>query len=159
MLIMIDDLTRGLVVRPATSRERLSARARAGSLDRQLAAGTPPETTALLALRAATLVRPKVRHRFARSLQQIMRYAASAGPHRSVVLTPLTCRNILNAAVELNRLTERLVSPCPVSARGVAMVEILLTDGAGPLYYPARASQLPASVGAAMDALDGPVIS
>ena len=46
-MIAIDDPTRGLVIRAATSRERLYARLRAGWLDRQLAAGTAPETSPL----------------------------------------------------------------------------------------------------------------
>jgi hypothetical protein len=66
---------------------------------------------------------------------------------------------VLNAADELRRLVHRLRSPCPVSAQGMAMVKILLTDGAGPLYYAADASELAASVHEAIKALDGPMTS
>jgi hypothetical protein len=157
--IVINDRTRGLVVRPATYRERLLARLRAGSLDRRLAAGTAPETSPLLAVRANAIVRPAARNGLARNLQQILRRAAAPGPHRPVTLSGSTCRNLLNAAHELHRLVDRLRSHCPVSAQGMAMVTVLLTDGAGPLYYATDASQLPASVHETIKALDGPVTS
>jgi hypothetical protein len=155
--IVINDRTRGLVVRAALYRERLFARLCAGSLDRRLATGTAPETSPLLAVRANAIVRPAARHGLARNLQRILHRAAAPGSHRPVALSGSTCRNVLNAADELRLLVDRLRSPCPVSAQGMAMVKVLLTDGAGPLYYPAHASELPASVHEAIKALDGPV--
>jgi hypothetical protein len=157
--IVINHRTRGLLVRPATYRERLLARLRAGSLDRQLATATTPETSPLLAVRATAIVRPATRNEFARSLQRALRRAAAPGPHRPVALCASARRNLLNAADDLRRLIDRLRSPCPVSAQGMAMVHILLTDGAGPLYYPADANELPASVHEAIKALDAPLTS
>jgi len=157
-MIAIDDLTRGLVIRPATSRERLLARLRAGSLDRQLAAGTAPETSPLLALRAGALVRPAVRDAFARSLQRLVHHATAASSHRPLALSGAACRNVRNATAALSRLIERLRSPGPVSARGMAIVKMLLTDGTGALYYPSRSGELTAVVHEALTTLDSSLI-
>ena len=158
-VIVINDRTRGFVIRPVSTGERLLARLRAGSLDRRLAAGTAPEAGSLLALRADAIVRPATRNGLARQLQRILQYAANPGRHRPTALSGSTCRNVLNAADVLGHLVERLRSPCPVSARGMAMVKILLTDGAGPLYYPARNGDLATSAESAINALDGHVMA
>ena len=158
-MIVISDFTRGLVIRPATIGERLLARVRAGSLDRQLAAGTAPETSPLLALRAGAIVRPTARAGLAQDLQRILYRSAAPGRRRPMALFGSTGRNVLNAADVLNCLVQRLLSPCPVCARGMAMVRVLLTDGAGPLYYPTTAHELAATVREAINALDGPVTS
>ena len=157
-VIVINDRARGLVLKHGTSAERLLARLRSGSLDRRLAAGTPAETGPLLALRACTIIQPTTRRRFARSLQHLVRHAAGPQRHRPVTLSALTCRNLRDAANVLNRLIDRLTSPRPVSARGMAMVKILLTDGAGPLYYPTHADEFPLCVHEALNALDDPMI-
>jgi len=158
-VIVINDRTHGFVIRPVSTGERLLARLRAGSLDRQLATGTAPETGSLLALRADAIARPATRKSLARQVQRILRYAANPGRHRPTALSGSACRNVLDAADVLGRLAERLRSPCPVSARGMAMVKILLTDGTGPLYYPARNGDLAASVDDAISALDGHVMA
>jgi len=151
--IVINDSTHGLVLKRPTSVERGLARLRAGSLDPQLAAGIPPETGTLLALRAYTIVQPATRSRFARSLQHLVRHAAAPRSDRPVALSLPLCRNVRNAANLLNLLIDRLRSPCPVSAQGMAMVKILLTDGAGPLYYPTQDDELPVRVHATLSAL------
>ena len=43
----------------------------------------------------------------------------------------------------------------PVYARGVARLQLLLTDGSGPLYAPQRTGELRAEVEAILDALEG----
>ena len=51
MLILLDDLDRCIATRPATPGERVAARVRATRLDRYLAAGVSPDSSAALALR------------------------------------------------------------------------------------------------------------
>ena len=65
--------------------------------------------------------------------------------------------SILGAAGTLAVLIDRLRSPEPVSARGVAKVRALVHDGAGPLYYPAAGNSLRRSVEDAIQALDPPL--
>ena len=43
----------------------------------------------------------------------------------------------------------------PVYSRGVAMVEVLITDGLSPLYYPRRSGQLREALEEIIDALEG----
>ena len=46
-------------------------------------------------------------------------------------------RSAVAAAVGLiDQVVQRLTGPRPVSARGVARLRLLLSDGAGPMYWP-----------------------
>ena len=45
-----------------------------------------------------------------------------------------------------------------MSACGVAKVKLLLTDGAGPLYYPACDDELHVAVHAATEAINAPML-
>lgn len=140
------------VARRATARDRIAVRLRASRLDRELARGEPPEATVRLALRAQHLVRPEIRRQLAGSLRRLLGAAQSPGPAALPVPVP---RDLVRAAsVELRELIDRLVSPAPVPARGVAMVSVLLHDGGGPLYRRSRGDDLPARVREATAALD-----
>jgi hypothetical protein len=158
VLIVIEDLHRGLIVRRVTALEWLVARVRADTLDQRLAAGVAPETGPLLALRARTLVRPVVRRGYARSLRHIVRDAASPCRRFPGFLFPESRRQVNDAADVLTALAGQLESACPVSACGVAKVKLLLTDGAGPLYYPAGEDELRVAVRAAAEAMNAPVL-
>jgi hypothetical protein len=136
ILILVDDADHGLVARKATAWERLLARTSAASLDRQLAAGTAPEASAIYALRALALVRPQQRQSLARTLRRILDEAAQPAYRLWPRVLP-SRQSILDAADILAILIDRLLSPEPVSACGVAKVRALVHDGAGPLYYPA----------------------
>ena len=125
---------------------------------RQMACGTPTESSALHAIRARALalVRPAERESLAFALRRIL--ADAAKPTRRVgprVVPPRL--SILGAAGILAVLIDRLRSPEPVSARGVAKVRALVHDGAGPLYYPAAGNSLRRSVEDAIQALDPPL--
>jgi hypothetical protein len=61
---------------------------------------------------------------------------------------------VLAAAEHLETLASRLLGPGPVSARGVAEVQVLLSDGSGPLYDPGAAEDLRAAVARALHDLD-----
>jgi hypothetical protein len=114
------------VARPVRMRDRMAARLRAQSLDAALARGIDPETGAALALRARALTEHCRRRLLARGLER----AAAA---RVPALAP-----------QLVALAGRLSRPGPVAARGVAEVNLLLTDAGGPLY--ARRGDLAAAI-------------
>ncbi len=61
---------------------------------------------------------------------------------------------VARARREMELLLERLLAPAPVPARGVALVNLLLSDGTGPLYRRGSQADLAAMVTQAVDALD-----
>ena len=65
---------------------------------------------------------------------------------------PLNMPNIAAAEDRIDEVTLRLHSPRPVSARGVARLRVLLSDGAGPMYRYGR-GDLEGRLGAALAAL------
>lgn len=125
------------------------ARCAAARLDRELAAGTPPETSAGLAARAMALTSAKARRDLATSVQRIL---AAAGQPPTVMLSPAAAvrparipvnrARISHSAVPLAHLAECLAAPGPVPVQGVAMVSRLLADGTGPLYREASGDDL-----------------
>jgi hypothetical protein len=165
MHVLLDDDLGRLTVRRVSPWHRLLARVLAASLDRQLADGTRPEASAVLAARAMTLTSAGYRRALAASLRRML--AASAAPHsRPLSLTaarsagatlhsyvPLRRDRIAGSAAELAGLAERLTARGPVPARGVALVSQLLADGAGPLYRAASRDDLTESVEQASQAL------
>jgi hypothetical protein len=147
MLILINALDQGVTTRTATPWERCVSHVRAYKLDHDIAAGASPESSALLALRAQALVRPAMRQRLARSLEQLLEEATPGhGPQPWRLRVRVRGDRILGAADALQILIDRLLAPAPVPARGMAGVRILLTDGAGPLYYPSNNDNLSAHV-------------
>jgi hypothetical protein len=55
---------------------------------------------------------------------------------------------------ELEALLDRLLVPAPVSARGMALVRLLMRDGSGPLFRYESREDLSLQVRRATDALD-----
>jgi hypothetical protein len=133
-------------------RDRLMARLQARALDRQLARGVAPETCGALALRARTLIGPSARAALARQLRRVV--SDVRGGH--VWLSRVAVRRpaVLDAADELEVLADRLVAPGPVDVRGVAEVQLLLTDGTGPLYFPRETEELRARLADALSRLE-----
>jgi hypothetical protein len=147
----IDD---GVVARRARLRDRVVARWRAGSLERELASGVAPESQPALALRARSLVAPTMRTGLARQVQRVVRDAQLG--HRSLrARIPTRSRQVLAAADELEALADRLLAPGPVSARGVAQARVLLTDARSPLYHHGATEELHTTVARALRDLDG----
>jgi hypothetical protein len=130
-VLLIDDT--GLVVRRVTWWQRVRARLHADSLDRELAAGVPPESDVLVALRARRLARIGTRETLARSVERLLDASRTCDERRTrtsmAVLPRIVC-----ARADLEALVERLRAPAPLSARGVADVSLLLRDGSGPIY-------------------------
>jgi hypothetical protein len=133
-----DDL---LVADRPRVRDRITARWRSRRLDLALAAGTPAEAAAALALRARQLTDLPHRRSLATALRGIVAQAYEAARPSYPRVVP-SRSSVAAASDELSRLADALYEPGPVAARGVAQARILLTDGTGPLYSPSS----PASV-------------
>src|SRR5689334_8210387 len=119
--------------RPVRLRDRIVARVRAFDLDRRLAEGVPPERSAPLALRARRLVEPRYGERLARRLHGVVNEAIFGGPRRRASI-PLRLDAVAAVSDEIDDLARRLVAPGAAAVRGIALVGLLLCDGAGPLY-------------------------
>jgi hypothetical protein len=110
---------------------RLLARSLARRLDGALIAGADPAGSALLAARAALLTTARTRGSLAASLHGLVR--AAQGPQRR--WWALGSRDaVLANASELDALAMLLASDTPLYARGLALLNQLLTDGTGPAY-------------------------
>ena len=128
------------------------ARLQAHALDRDLARGVAPESCGALTLRARTLIGPSARTALARQLRRVV--SDARGGH--VWLSRVAVRRpaVLDAAEELDVLADRLAAPGPVDVRGVAQVQLLLTDGTGPLYVRGATEELRARVANALNRLE-----
>jgi hypothetical protein len=109
---------------------RFQARLRGRELDGALIGGTDPAESAALAARAAQLTSSAARAAVADALE---RWVEASGQGRRWAVIPT------RAAIEANRaelwdLVAALRAPMPVYARGVAMLQRLLSDGVGPAY-------------------------
>lgn len=117
----------------ASLSSRVTARLRARHFDRQLAVGVPAAEGSALAAHQMRLTSVPEREAIARSLQHTVRDARS-GVDRLTSRVPLHPTNITDAEDMIEKVTLRLHSPQPVSARGMARLRLLLADGCGPLY-------------------------
>jgi hypothetical protein len=114
---------------------RLSARLRGPWLDRQLARGITSWSSPVHAERALQLTSNHTRNRLASSLDTLVE--RSEMPRSQLSGTPFVppCREQVREALpQILALSSRLRGAAPVGARGVAQLEILLCDGAGPFY-------------------------
>ena len=151
-VLLRDDLGQ-LTLRRLRPWRRVLARCAAARLDRELAAGTSPESSAGLAARAMALTSTKVRRELAASLQRIL---AAAGQPQAAMLSPAAAARrgripvnrggISQSAVPLAELAGCLAAPGPVQVQGVAMLSQLLADGTGPLYHDSRGDDLGAII-------------
>ena len=141
-LLLRDDRGR-LTLRRLRPWHRMLARYAAARLDRELAAGTSPETSATLATRAIQLTSMRFRRDLATSVQRIL---AATGEPLAIIPSqaaaghpprfPLHRAQIRQCAGPLAQLAGSLAAPGPVPVQGVAMVSQLLADGTSPLYRP-----------------------
>jgi hypothetical protein len=124
-------------------RDRVAAHWLARRLDRALAEGVSPESSASLALRAQRLTEADRRWSIAGALRRIIREADEDRPRlgRMVPVRP-NPGTVREASHELNELADTLADPGPVSAHGVAQAWLLITDGTGPLYHPGTGESL-----------------
>jgi len=122
-----------LVLRPQRLADRALSHMFGASLDRQLAAGCPPEVALLLAARAKHIVSPASREAVARNWEHLLNVAHSGQPSRSRAIA-VRAHTIAAAEPAIRELVLRLITPLPVRAQGVAMASVLLTDATGPVY-------------------------
>jgi hypothetical protein len=144
----------GYRARSATVQERLLSHVLADRLDRALAEGVSPEASGLLFVRATHLVQPASRIALATGIDHVLRRAAEATPSPLVSRAWVNTAGVLEARFPLQTLVERLAARAPVAARGVAAARLLVTDGAGPLYWPQRNTDLCLSIAKIIAALD-----
>ena len=136
---------------PPSLTARLTARLRAGRLDRLIAVGVTAAAGSALAAHEARLTSMTEREAIARSLRRCVADANGRGVLMSSRV-PLHTPNIKGAEDLIDAITLRLHSPRPVSARGMARLRQILADGAGPLYRFGR-GDLSGRLGAALAAL------
>jgi hypothetical protein len=124
-------------------------------LDFDLARGRPPEAAPALARRAEQLVGRRWRRRLAGGLERLIAAAEAPRPAFSAAVPPR--RDEVRAAQPvLEALIVRLRDDAPVQARGVALVSLLLSDGASPAYTPRRPGALGDWAAGALRALPAP---
>jgi hypothetical protein len=129
------------------------ARMNAVRLDRELAEGADPATSAILRQRVRQLTSRRERERLASSLQARLD-AAQAQKASLSAAVPTQGREILRAKEQLLELIDRLRQPLPVDVTGAARIRRLLTDGASPIYATAPRDTLAQALRAASEALN-----
>jgi hypothetical protein len=133
MMLLIDDGQGGARCVEPSRIDRLRARIAARRLDRDLANGGSPDTDVVVALHARRLLGMRERRRLADGLTHAL--LVSTRPPASVIVpTVVDRRAVAGAAAEVVELCRHLLTPGPISVRGVACVRALLTNGVGPLY-------------------------
>lgn len=133
VVLRLDDPAGTLVVRRAGPIARLMVCARKTKLDRALADGAPPESDAMLELRARTLISHERRVALRSNVDTLVTMTHRAAPAGSRWAI-LSVRRVRRVADELERLATALSDPGPVDVRGLALVRTLLVDGCSPLY-------------------------
>jgi hypothetical protein len=109
---------------------RAAARLRHRLLDQQLAEGADPGGRPQRAARAVELSKRSSRQRVADEIEQLLRFPDES--HRLRVGPHPAATHVNHDA--LQQLAELLRSEAPLSVRGLAQLQIALTDGTGPLY-------------------------
>jgi hypothetical protein len=121
------------------------------SLDRLIVREVPMPLSPVLSWRCGELTSAGERERLAASIARIERAAASSHLPGSA---PFNRGAIRAHGQELDAITDRLLQPEPVSARGVLLVRRLLDDPAGPLFDRDRSPELGREIRQALKALD-----
>jgi hypothetical protein len=104
-------------------------------LDRRLASGERPDACPELARRASVIDRWRIRHHLADSLERLI-VEAVAPQHEHGAAVPVQRDEVLMAQADLIRLVRALRSEPAPPLRCIAIVSLLLSDGAGPVSAP-----------------------
>jgi hypothetical protein len=105
------------------------------ALDRELAQGGDPSSSAELGYRAEQLLSPRCRRSFASGIKRILE--AAEEPSRSLTAAVPVCRReILAARGDLTDLSDVLRFEETLQVRGLALVEPFLTSAGSPLFHP-----------------------
>ena len=126
----------------------LIARLRAGKFDRMLAVGVPAPQGSALAVHEARVTSVTEREAIARALRRSVLDAKTGGTPLSARI-PVHADNVVEAEDVIDAITLCLHSPRPVSARGMARLRNVLSDGLGPMYEYGR-GDLKGRLGAAL---------
>jgi hypothetical protein len=133
----------------------LRVRLHRARLDRELANGRRPESSPEHHRRAEQLLDMRCRRELADGLRRLI--ADAEAPRAALTAAVAPHRGEVRAAREvLDALIERLLDDRPVRVRGVALVRVLLTDGASPAYTPRRPGALTEWARTALRALPPP---
>jgi hypothetical protein len=133
-------------------RLRLGQRLHRWALTRELADGADPSSDGRLASRARSLTGASERRRVASGIERLLADAEDRRFHLSAA-APFDGAAALEARDELYALAVDLRTDETVSARGVALADVLLADTDSPLYPPTDGERLRVAVRAAIDAL------
>lgn len=114
-------------------RDRMAARLLTWRLDGLLARGASPDSTPALSLRARRLIGRRERSMLAGSFQRVQREARRR-QHPWDAAVPICGQQVQECGELFDELSERLMEPAPVHARGVALARLLISDGSSPLY-------------------------
>jgi hypothetical protein len=151
----------GALVAPSDSRLvrnlalRLWARCVHWKVDERLAAGIDPATDRVLTARAAQLLSVRHRRRLAAGIERIVA-EADAAPHPAFSAVVGTARDqVVEARTSLLFLAHVLRHADPIGARGVAIVDRLMTDGRSVLYRGGVRGAVALRVQTALDCLVG----
>lgn len=132
---------------------RLRTRRRRNELDRQLAGGADPESSAALGLRAAQLSSADGRSRLANALVETL--GDARGPNLGAFGMKTRGRHaaIRDATDDLEALVQRLRGDQPIEIRGAAMAARLVDDR-GSVLHRGSGQDLEDALRAARSALD-----
>jgi hypothetical protein len=125
--------------------QRLAARLQAPSLDRQLAAGRPPQSSRALGIRARQLSSPAGRRQLAEHWIHVLDLAGKPSVPRTP-RAPLRRAAVAAAEPSVRQMIALLASSLPIDARGAARAFWLLRDGTGPLHDSRSPLELSAAV-------------
>jgi hypothetical protein len=129
---------------------RVAARLRWGMLDRALTEGADPAASPLIAARTTQLGSRYIRGRIADGLERL---ALSVDNPRGRFRILPSRAAVLGNRSELLELAGTLRNDGPLYARGVAMLNVVLTDGTGPAYTDRRGDALTRQLQMARDSL------
>jgi hypothetical protein len=133
---------------------RIHEATKRGAFTRSLAAGADPLARPELALRAAQLISPRERAAMARSLRRTLRDAHASRP---TLGGPVLIRRgaVRHSEDVITAVIGRLEGPRPVSPRGMAQLQRLLTNADNsPLYNDAAPDALRRAMSAVLCALE-----
>jgi hypothetical protein len=119
---------------------RAATRLRRDKLDRALIAGTGPTASRLIAARRAQLGRRSTRARLANGLERLAR-SAGAPRRRSRILPSRAA--VARIRPDLLELAGTPRSDVPLYARGLPLLNVILTDGTGVTYTDHRGHARP----------------
>lgn len=148
----------GVIVKRARTTDRVCARARGFQLDRALAAGVSPDSSAMLSVRAHQLIGAPARSALALTIRRLIEDTDRRLQPTSLNV-PICRRKVRNCKHALQDLAHRLVAAGPLDVRGLAQIRLLLSDGRGPLYNYPSADDLAPAIERAITALELPNVA